>query len=90
MTLCVVCGLPLEIGQFGCIATIRPHATSSLRVIGDDIPGGLVIENMSAMPQKFYTKSAYREAMRVANVKNEVRHAPRPGSDKSPFTQRFV
>lgn len=88
--LCTVCGLELAVGEFGCITTIRPHGRSSLRVVGDDIPGGMVIENLGPRPQTFYTKSSYRDAMRAANVHNVVRHRPLPGSDKSPHTQRFV
>ena len=90
MNVCEVCGLPLEVGFFGCIKTIRPHGLMSMRVVDDSVPGGFVIENLSAQPQTFYSKSEYREAMRVAHVKNEVRHRPPPGSDKSKFTQRFV
>lgn len=87
---CAVCGLPLEVGQFGCITTIRPHGLAKLRMIEDSIPGGLVVENMSATPQKFYSKSEYRDAMRAANLKQEIRHVPLPGSDKSPHTSRWI
>jgi len=90
MNLCAVCGLPLEIGQFGCITTIRPHGEARLRVIGDDIPGGIVIENLSAKPQKFYSWSKYREAAKAAHVVNAVKHTPPPGTDKSNFTSRWV
>lgn len=88
--LCLVCGLPLEVGDFGCIATIRPHGRARLRMIEDSIPNGMVIENLSAKPQTFYSKSAYREACAAAGVVNKVQHVPKQGSDKSDHTSRWV
>jgi hypothetical protein len=88
--LCLVCGLPLEVGQFGCITTIRPHGIARIKMIEDSIPGGLTIENLSAKPQTFYSKSEYREACKVAGVVNKVQHVPKQGSDKSEFTSRWV
>lgn len=90
MTPCEVCGLPLEVGQFGCITTIRPHGLARLKVIADDIPGGMVIENLSAKPQKFYSWSKYREATKAAHVVNAVKHTPPPGTDKSVHTSRWI
>lgn len=90
MTPCEVCGLPLEVGQFGCITTIRPHGPARMRVISDGIPGGMVIENLGPTPQKFDSWSKYREATKAAHVVNAVKHTPLPGSDKSPYTSRWI
>jgi hypothetical protein len=37
-------------------------------VIGDDIPGGLVIRHMASEPIKFYSKSAIRKAAYDRNL----------------------
>lgn len=63
-------------------------------VIGDDIPGGLEIRhglvNPDGSPRKFYSYSDIRKAEREAGLENLVRHAPGKGTDKSPFTVRWV
>jgi hypothetical protein len=83
---CPDCGIPFDVGDW----PFCPHGRSRLSVVGDDIPGGLVIENLGPTPQTFYTKSAYRDAQRAAHVKNEVRHVGVQGSDKSPHTSRWI
>src|SRR5687767_11285603 len=59
-------------------------------VHGDDIPGGMTVENMGPRPMTFYSKTAWNKAMRERGLINRVQHTPTPGSDKSPHTTRWV
>lgn len=49
------CGSPMRLGSRGSGATVQ--------IITDDVPGGFVVENGFATPQKFYSKSAHRAAL---------------------------
>lgn len=51
---CPECGVPLTIGDF----PFCPHGTARLGAIGDDIPGGQVIETLGHEPITFYSKQA--------------------------------
>ena len=45
-------------------------------VIGDDVPGGFWVENMTATPEKFYSKSAWRD--RAASLGLRIRDESGP------------
>jgi hypothetical protein len=49
----------LTIGDF----PFCPHGVCKPQIITDDVPGGFVVENGFATPQKFYSKSAHRKAL---------------------------
>jgi hypothetical protein len=56
--LCEKCGEPFEIGDW----PFCPHGAYRGGVIGDDIPGGVLIHHMEAEPIRFYSKSAIKKA----------------------------
>lgn len=53
-TRCDQCGEILHTGSW----PYCPHGVSHAAAIGDDIPGGLVIENLGHEPLTFYSKKA--------------------------------
>lgn len=59
---CEKCGEILTIGSF----PFCPHPQANLEVIGDDIPGGIIIRHGACWPdgtpRKFYSKSAIKQA----------------------------
>lgn len=59
-------------------------------MVPDSIPGGMVLENLTKTPQRFYSRTEIKDAMRAANVEQKVRHVGEPGSDKSRYTSRWV
>lgn len=71
-------------------ASERVWIGKAATVIDDSIPGGMVIENLGARPQTFYSKSDYKRAMDAAGVKPYVRHIGEQGSDKSKHTTRWI
>ncbi len=90
METCSVCGLPLAVGEYPCIYTVRPHGKPSMTVVDDSIPGGMIVENMGKEPLTFYSKSEWKRAMAERGLVNRVQHTPVPGTDKSPYTTRWV
>lgn len=46
----------------------------SIRVIGDDIPGGLVVENLGPEPVKVYSKSELKREAEKRGLVQRVRH----------------
>jgi len=84
---CDRCQHDLVIGEW----PFCPHGFSHAFVVRDDsIPGGMVIENLGPHPQTFYSRSEFKRAMDAAGVEQHVRHVPKPGSDKSDHTTRWV
>ncbi len=63
-------------------------------VIGDDLPGGVIVRHGicedDGTPKKYYTKSSMREAAKAKGLVNYVVHTPEKGSDKSKHTQRWI
>lgn len=87
---CERCFQPNNIGEHGiglCPYEPRP---SGVTTIGDDIPGGMTVENMGHEPMTFYTKSAWRREMQARGLVNQVRHVGVNHTDKSPHTTRWV
>jgi len=82
---CPTCGEPTETLWSG-----------SSNVIGDDIPGGIEIKhgicNPDGSPKRYYSKSEIAKAAAAKGYANIVTHVtdPKSGSDKSPYTVRWV
>ena len=55
--ICDRCGTELRVGAW----PFCPHGTPHNAVIGDEIPGGQVIEHLGDQPMTFYSKQAIRE-----------------------------
>lgn len=62
---CEKCGAVMVIGDF----PFCPHGRSTMKVIGDDIPGGLVLHNLGPEPVKVYSHS---ERKRIAEARGRV------------------
>lgn len=81
---CNACGAPTE-------RVWMQHASA---VIGDDIPGGVLIEhgicNPDGTPRKYYSKSEMRREAVRRGYENHVVHIGERGSDKSPHTSRWI
>jgi hypothetical protein len=56
---CDDCGEELTVGSW----PFCPHGHGLVNVIGDDVPGGFVVENGFSTPQKFYSKSEHIRAL---------------------------
>ncbi len=79
---CPTCHKVLEVGEW----PYCPHGHGFNRVIGDDIPGGELVENAGHEPFTVYSKSEKARRLKELGVEPFVRHVPLPGSDKSPHT----
>ena len=83
---CEHCGRKMAIGDF----PFCPHGRSHLHVIGDDIPGGMVLENLGPHPVRVYSHSERKMLMEKAGLSERIRHVGERGSDKSRHTSRWV
>lgn len=63
---------------------------STPAIIPDDIPGGLVIDNLDKTPITVYSKSQLRAEAAARGLSQHVVHRPQQGSDKSPHTSRWI
>lgn len=82
--LCTVCGLEIQVGDYPCISTPRPHERGINGAIGDECD--IWQENGFRHPQHFTHKSALRRALAANGHEMAVRHVPIPGTDRSPHT----
>lgn len=82
--LCTVCGLPIEVGDYPCITTARPHQRGINGAIGDECD--IWQENGFRHPRHFSHKSELKRALAAEGKEIQVRHRTLPGTDKSPFT----
>jgi hypothetical protein len=89
-TLCTVCGLPLEIGEYPCVFTARPHGRPvlGLKQIGDEIDEWN--ENVGHEPVHFTSRQERKRYLKEQGLVEFVRHIGEPGSDKSKHTTRWV
>lgn len=95
---CEACGWTAEImanpgenppcPKCGC-ATERIYL-GGYGMIGDEIPGGQVIENLGHEPVTVYSKSQLKREAEMRGLAMKVRHVGVPGSDKSPITTKWV
>lgn len=65
-------------------------------VIGDDIPGGVLIRhgicNADGTPKRYDSKTEIRRACKMKGLSfgyDENKHIPKRGSDKSDFTRKW-
>lgn len=82
--ICTVCGLPLQVGEFPCVLTPKPHGRGAFTNFKDDIPGGLVVENYGPHPIRFDSHSERRAYMKAHGLREKERFSPMPGTDKDP------
>lgn len=69
---CDRCGAQLRVGDF----PFCPHgATTRVAVIGDDVPGGFVVENGFDEPRKFYSKSEHIKALAAEGLEIRAKYA---------------
>ncbi len=70
---CDRCGVVLRVSDW----PFCPHGESHQAVIGDDIPGGCVIENLGHDPMTFYSKQAIVKEAARRGLEPMVRHVDR-------------
>lgn len=58
-------------------------------VIGDDVPGGFVVENMTRETETFYSRSDWRRRQKELGVRHRDEFCPMPGTDKSKNSVRW-
>jgi hypothetical protein len=94
MTTCERCGAELQVGDYPFCGKDGRHLRGANAVIPDDIPGGIVIEHGichdDGSPRRYYSKSEINRTAKAKGLVNYVRHVGDCGSDKSPFTTRWV
>lgn len=91
--MCERCHQSLSQGEHGLyLCPLEP--SRGVSVIGDDIPGGVLIEHglchADGAPQRFYSKSALAREAKARGLVSMVRHVPDRGSDKSAQTTRWI
>ena len=64
--------------------------SGSANIVRDEIPGGMLIENLTPEPIRVYHKSEKRRIMDALGVEEFVRHQPEQGTDKSKHTQSWA
>lgn len=86
--ICDACHQPLAVGDWPYCPHGRPLLP--LRYRQDQVPGGLVIENLGPRPIRFDSHSEKRAYMRAHGIREFIQHVGVPGTDKSPHTQRWI
>lgn len=74
-----ICGEEIEI-------VYKPNGG---KAFGDDIPGGIWIENLGPHPVKVYSHTERLDIARSQKLEECVRHTSVPGTDKSPHTTNW-
>jgi len=73
---------------------VRPNTWRVDVAIGDDIPGGVLIQHGichdDGTPRRYYSKSEMALVAKEKGLTNVVRHVGSSGSDKSKHTVRWV
>lgn len=86
--ICEDCGNEITIGSWPfCPDHGKPR---NFTITQDEIPGGMVINNLGPEPVKVYSHSERRAIMKARGLREQVRHVGVAGSDKSPHTSRWV
>ena len=74
----------------GSTSTLWRNAS---HVIGDEIPGGVLIEhgicNEDGTPRRYYSKSEMAKEAARRGLVNRVRHISAPGTDKNKHTTKW-
>lgn len=73
-----------------CGAETERIYTGGYGFIGDEIPGGMVVENLGHEPVTVYSKSELKFEAEKRGLVQRVQHVGVPGSDKSPNTTRWT
>lgn len=79
-TKCDACGKTLELGEH----PFCPHGFGGNARIHDDIPGGLVLENLGPHPVKIHSMTEYRRICKEQGLQPKERFSPMPGTDIDP------
>jgi hypothetical protein len=84
---CDRCGVEIQIGDF----PFCPHGAMRAGR-GADVtwPGGRTFENLGDRPVTFYSPTEQARYLKAHGIESVVRHAPVPGSDKSPHTTSWA
>lgn len=89
-TKCDKCQKELVVGEW----PFCPHGFGSQTIITDSIPGGVEIKhglcNEDGTPRKFYSKSEIAKEAAKRGLVNRVEHVTAPGTDKNPYTTRWI
>lgn len=64
---CEQCGKEMEVGEWPWC----PHGKPSLVLHPDSIPGGMVVHNLSSKPQKFYSSTEWRAAVKASGWRQQ-------------------
>lgn len=59
-------------------------------IIGDDIPGGMTLDNLGHEPVTVYSRTELKRIMDARGLQHFVRHVGEQGSDKSKHTTRWI
>ena len=85
--ICTSCGNAMQIGGWPfCPDHGRPSYTN----VTDEIPGGMLIENLGPTPIRVYSHSERLRIAKERGLQEVIRHVPLPGSDKSPHTRSWA
>lgn len=68
---CEKCGHEMRVGDY----PFCPHARGTANVIGDDIPGGMVVENGFAEPIRVYSHSEHRRRLAAEGLEIRAKWA---------------
>lgn len=79
-TKCDSCGKVLELGEH----PFCPHGFGKNARIHDDIPGGMVFENLGPHPVKVYSMTEYHRICKQQGVQPKEKFCPTPGTDIDP------
>ncbi len=82
--LCAICHLPIEVGDYPCISSPRPHQRGINGAIGDECD--IWQENGFRHPRHFTSKKERTRALAANGLEEQIRHVTVPGTDKSPYT----
>lgn len=80
-TVCGKCGLLIQEGQWPFCP--HPSAHTSM-IIGDEIPGGIVVENYGRHPIRFDSYSAMARYREAHGLQLKEKYCPMPGTDIDP------
>lgn len=65
---------------------VQVYVPNGFMTFQDDIPGGMMIENLGPVPVKIYSHTERKNIMKQRKLVEMVRHTGVPGSDRSPHT----
>lgn len=85
---CPDCGKSIAIGSWPFCKD--GHEPASIGARGDEIPGGMTLENLGPDPVTVYSRSELKRELAARGLVEMVRHVPVPGTDRSPFTTSWT